>query len=132
MLQNINFLILEKDRFTARLIHDTISTLNYNVIATIDNAKCAIDTSKSNKIDFAVIDVDLNGKMDGIECAHILLTNYNIRTIFISDYSDDETIERAIDVTPFYFLSKPFKPVDLESALLIATQRYKREKISMT
>ena len=70
-----------------------------------------------------LMDIMIEGKMDGIETAIYIKEKYNVPTVFLTAYSDDNTIERAKHAEPFGYLVKPFKLADLKSTIEIVINK---------
>jgi DNA-binding NarL/FixJ family response regulator len=66
------------------------------------------------------MDVTIDGSMDGIDTAHKLHADYQLPVIFLTSASDDITISRAVQETPYGYLIKPFKRHDLKAAIQLA------------
>ena len=95
----------------------------------IDNAQEAIDFLKANndKIDVALLDINLNGELDGIDLANIIKAEYGIPFMFVTSYTDDKTLERAKHTSPIGYIIKPFTTEDLKTNLEIALFNHQKE-----
>jgi DNA-binding LytR/AlgR family response regulator len=70
--------------------------------------------------DVVIMDIRLQGKLDGIQTAKELQLNERIPIIYLSDYTDKGTVRRARETRPANYLSKPFTEPDLLRAIEIA------------
>jgi len=59
------------------------------------------------------MDIVLKGKMDGIEAADRIASQFNIPVLFLTAYTNHEYIERAKQTKPFGYLVKPFNEKEL-------------------
>lgn len=64
------------------------------------NAEKAIEILDEHTTDIAILDINLNGKYNGIWLAEQTKEKYNIPFIFLSAYSGRETIETASELKP--------------------------------
>jgi two-component system, response regulator PdtaR len=96
----------------------------------------AINKAHEMDVDLVLMDINLQGKMDGIEAAGIIRDRLGIPIIFISAYSDEDTIQRAKLTEPsgfivkesFELLNKPFEENELHSTIEITLYRNRMEK----
>lgn len=118
-----NVLIVEDESLIAMEISNYIQSIGYRTIATVSNAKDAL--SIPDNIDIALMDVYIKGDIDGITCSEKLQKKANApQIIYISAFSDDNTLERAIATNPIAYLMKPFHPKELKIAMKIAAKQH--------
>jgi len=127
---NENILIVEDESIVAMEIESYLLSLNYNVVAICSTADEAYKKAISNDIDLVIMDIYLI-ESDGIEVTiRIKKIKPNLPIIFLSAYMDEETIDRAIEVNPEAYLTKPFNRKDLAVSIKIALKN--KESIMMT
>ena len=66
------------------------------------------------------MDITLGGSLDGIETAEIISSKYDIPVIYLTSYSDRETLQRAKITEPYGYLIKPFDSREIEIAIEMA------------
>ncbi|WP_297484868.1 response regulator [Sulfurimonas sp.] len=115
-----NVVIIEDESIVAMEIAGFVKGLGYKVVATFSNAAACLALLKKEVVDLILIDVYIEGDMDGIACAAAIQSWQNIPIIYISAFSDDETLERAIKTKPSAYLVKPFNREELRAAMKIA------------
>lgn len=115
----INILIVEDEFITSRFLEDILKELGDFSIDIVEDAHSAIEVVKSKTIDIAFMDINIQGGMDGIQCAISLNSFYSIPIIFISAYCDEETITDAGDANIYGYIIKPFSKVDISIALKV-------------
>ena len=71
------------------------------------------------------MDINLRGKMDGIEAAKRIRERFGIPVIYLTAYDDEETRQRAGATDPVAYLVKIFGDVDLQSAIEKALRKGK-------
>ena len=65
------------------------------------------------------MDINIDGSTDGITCAKLLNKQKQTPIIFTTAYKDSNTIKEANETNLYGYLTKPFKPSDVEANLLI-------------
>jgi len=116
----INILIVEDEAIVALEIKRSVIKLGYSVIDTISNYDEALQSIKNKTPDIILLDINLNNSKDGIELAQAVAKQSPIPIIYLTAFSDDTTIQRAIETNPIGYLVKPFKREDLKSTLQLA------------
>jgi AmiR/NasT family two-component response regulator len=66
------------------------------------------------------MDIRLPGRRDGIEAVRVLRKELRVPIIFLSAYSDPETVERAKTIEPHGYIVKPFTEGELRCAIEVA------------
>ena len=117
-------LIVEDESIVALEIANYVNELGYKVVKSVSNAQNALDIVKANSVDLVLMDVEIKGDEDGISCAKSIKEICDIPIIYISAFSDDETLERAIQTQPSSYLVKPFNRKELKVAMSIAVKKY--------
>jgi PAS domain S-box-containing protein len=75
--------------------------------------------------DLALMDLHIVGSLDGIQTARLLRDAYQVPSVFLTAYSDDVTIERAVREMPYGYLTKPFQVRELKATLQVALHKAK-------
>jgi DNA-binding response OmpR family regulator len=119
----INILIVEDESIVALEIANLVKILGYNVIATVSNSVKAIEVIQSKQVDLILMDVYIKGNIDGIATAVQINILNKTPIIYISAFSDENTLERAINTNPVAFLIKPFSEKELKIAIKIALKQ---------
>ena len=118
-------IIVEDEAITALNLKYDLEDLGYEVLETIDNGNEAIEKSQELFPDFVLMDINLKGKMWGIEAAKEI-SEIGIPIIFLTANTDDFTAFEALKTAPYGYLSKPYSIKDLE--LTIGTVLRKHEE----
>jgi len=118
-------LIVEDESLIALEISSFVQALGYKVIGVVSNAKEALELLETQSVSVVLMDVYIEGDLDGIECASMIQKISKTALIYISAFSDDETLQRAILTNPAAYLVKPFNREELKVALLLATKKLK-------
>jgi DNA-binding NarL/FixJ family response regulator len=116
-----NILIVEDDDPTAQLINVLLAGRGHNVCGIVSSGEKAVDMTIKTTPDLVLMDIRLDGRIDGITASEQIKKVVDVPIIFISTYTDRETIDRAVQCNPSGYIVKPFRSEDLlrkvESAL---------------
>lgn len=118
-----NVLIVEDESIVALEIAGYIKELGYKVSSIVSSGLRALEEVGLKPIDLILMDVYIKGDMDGISCADKIKQFKDIPVIYISAFSDDETLSRAIETHPSSYLTKPFNRKELKAAMCIAMKK---------
>ena len=106
-------LVVEDDRIIARSLRMILEQFGYEVTAVASTGRAAIREAEDTGPDLILMDIILDGEMDGIEAALVIRSHFSIPVIYLTAYSDHATRERAEATQPFGYLSKPIMKDDL-------------------
>ena len=110
-------LIVEDDPILSLDLAEVLEELDYTVCGVAGNAAAAIKLAAQHKPELALVDVGLNGDMDGIDLAVRLRRDFAVPSIIVTGALCSDLAERAQPAQPAGFLSKPYTPWELEKAL---------------
>ncbi len=113
-------LIVEDDTIIQKLIELRLEQLGYSVCGTAETGEEAIIRAMEMRPDIILMDINLNGAIDGIEAAKIIRRSSSPGIIFLTAFTDADILSRAKDVHPEGFIPKPFTDTDLRVALTLA------------
>lgn len=119
-------LIVEDELIPAYDLSDNLEHLGYSVTAIVDTGEAAIEQVQENPPDLILMDIKLRGDMSGIEAA-ANIRQYNIPIIYLTAYSDDVTLGQAGLTAPYGYLTKPAKPEDIRTTLVIALCKHEED-----
>ena len=120
-------LIVEDERVTAEDLRDTLTELGYSVTAAVSSGADAIAQAEENPPDIALMDIRIQGAMDGTAAALILRERFNIPVIYLTAHADCPTVARAKDAGPLGYITKPFQEAALRASIEIALHRHSEE-----
>ena len=120
MLEKAKILVVEDEQITAMAITETLKDLGFKVVGHANCSDAAVSLAEKKDPDLILMDIKLDGKIDGIKTAEIIKKNYNIPVIFLTAYSDQSTLNRAKITEPFSYLLKPLNERELLASIQIA------------
>jgi CheY-like chemotaxis protein len=118
-------LIVEDEAVTSVMLEKTLKELGYEVVGSAFDGTEAIALANEKKPDIVLMDITIQGDMDGIETAKRIYQQFNIPSIYLTAHSDDDTIRRAVESGPFGYLIKPFKERELYSNIEMVAHKFK-------
>lgn len=128
-------LVVEDETIVALDIKKTLESLNYEVTNTVTNYNNALNSVRINKPDLILMDINLGDNKDGIDTIKKIHTIEKIPVIYVTAFTDEQTIKKAIKTNPVSYLIKPFKREELKSNILLglyknsnASKKYKNLK----
>jgi DNA-binding response OmpR family regulator len=123
-MDKLNILIVEDEAIVALEIKSFLTSIGCNVVDTINSADNIVDILQNRDINLIMMDIYIEGKIDGIEASIIAKSiNPNIEIIFLTANSDDYNIDRAVEVEPISYLTKPFNRQELLVAIKLVQKK---------
>lgn len=124
MTDKLKIGIVEDDMIIADALSEMLIAIGYHVTEPAVRYSEAIEMIENQNPDLLLLDINLIGKMDGIDVAHTIRKNFNLPFIFLTANMDSSTIERAKGVRPSAYLAKPITKEQLYSAIEIAFSNF--------
>jgi two-component system, cell cycle sensor histidine kinase and response regulator CckA len=120
-------LIAEDERIVAGDLQARLRRLGYQVAAVVATGEAAIAAAVRHQPDLVLMDIRLEGSMDGIQAADTIHRSDGTPVIYLSAYADTQTIERAKVTEPLGYLIKPFDDSELRTTIEMALYKRKME-----
>ncbi|PWC84640.1 histidine kinase [Azospirillum sp. TSH100] len=117
-------LIVEDDRIVARDIQHQLSRMGHVVVGMSASGEDAVRQACSQQPDLVLMDIRLEGEMDGIEAARRIRDAHRIPIIFLTAYANDEVVHRASLTEPFGYLLKPFEEPQMRTVIQMALYKH--------
>lgn len=117
-------LIVEDEVLIAEELSERLSRLGFRVIAAVVSAEEGIEIAIKERPDLVLMDIRLKGKKDGIEAALEIRSKVDVPIVYLTAYSDRNTVERAKGTDHDGFLLKPFHRYELQTTIGVALQRH--------
>lgn len=123
-MTGIKVLIVEDEPLIAKNIGMYLNNNDYEVSAIAFDPEEAIFQLKRHAPDLAILDINLESEQDGIDIADFINHHHFIPFIYLTSYSDKDTIERAKKTNPAGFIVKPFNEKTLYATIEIALSNH--------
>jgi CheY-like chemotaxis protein len=115
-------LIVEDEGIVALDLRTRLKDLGYDVAAVAASGEDAVKRAIETRPDVILMDIVLQGEMDGIEAALRIRARIDVPIVYLTAYSDDGSKERARATGPLVFLTKPFEETELGQAIETALE----------
>lgn len=132
MDNKVSVLIIEDESIVALGLEDTLKSEGYHVSDIADNGREALRIIKKEDTDLMLLDIQIKSEWDGIETARQLTAVKDIPFIYLTGFSDNETVERAMETIPAAYLVKPYQPQNLLIAIDLALHNFAFRKAPPT
>jgi 1,2-diacylglycerol 3-beta-glucosyltransferase len=131
-MEPASVIIVEDEKITAMELKQKLVEVGYSVPAMISNGEEAINTVAELRPDLVLMDIVLQGKMDGIQAAQ-KISSLDIPVVFLTAYSDKGTLQRAKSASPYGYIIKPYPDKELQLVIETALQKHKeyRQKVEI-
>lgn len=110
-------LVVEDEILIANDISQALRSFGYEVMDIVVSGKAAIEFVKHHKPDLILMDIMLEGEMNGIEAALEINENNRIPIIYLTAFSDVKTLRKASESNPYGYILKPFEERELLSII---------------
>ncbi len=121
-------LIVEDEAIVAADLANKLNRLGYAVVGTASQGEQAIDMVRRLTPQLVLMDIQLEGGLDGIQTAELIKEERDIPVIYLTAHSDPATLERAKLTGPFGYILKPFENRDLATQIELAVYKHKADR----
>jgi PAS domain S-box-containing protein len=125
---NAEILIVEDEGLIAMDLRRKLERAGYTVPAIVDNAEDALRSARDVRPALVLMDIRLNGPVDGIEAADQIRRQFHLPVMFVTAHADRATLDRARIAEPFGFIVKPFHSVDFCAQIEMALWKHQMEQ----
>jgi PAS domain S-box-containing protein len=126
--RGIRILPVEDERIVARYLRLRLRKLGYEVTDVASSMQEAVQLAEMTTPDLVLMDIQLNGRPEGIDAAREIRARFDIPVIYLTAHSDSDTIEQAKLTEPCGYLLKPFEDRDLWVAIETAVHKHANDK----
>ncbi|MFH1942843.1 MAG: response regulator [bacterium] len=117
MKQRGKILIVDSERIIAEDVRRCLESFGYTVLAVVPSGEEAVEKAKSLKPDLVMMEIVLQGKLDGIDAAERIRSHFHIPVVFLTTLTDEKTVDRAKSVEPSGYLLKPYNDTELKNTV---------------
>lgn len=116
----IKVLIVEDEPITSEDIREILEEHGMVVVDTVRTGEAAIESTTVNEPDVILMDIKLEGELDGIEAVRLINQTGFFPIVYLTGNPDRLNADRAFATNPSAFLTKPFDEDDLTFAIELA------------
>jgi CheY-like chemotaxis protein len=128
-MMHARVMVVEDERIVALHLRQQLVKLGYDVAEFAASGEQALRQVAAARPDLILMDIHIDGSLDGIETAARLPADDRIPVIYLTAYSEEATLERARATRPYGYLVKPFAERELHATIQMALERRRDEKI---
>ncbi len=121
-------MVVEDERIVGLHLELMLKSFGYDVVANVANGEQALQTIEATLPDLVLMDINIEGEIDGIDTAARIPTSHQIPVVYLTSYSDEATLERARATKPYGYLLKPFSERELRATIQMVLERSGAEK----
>ncbi len=127
-MNKLRLLVVEDEGIVADDLKMRLEDLGYDRIEIVHSGKEALEAVRETKPDLVLMDIRLQGEMDGIETAEKIHELIDVPVLYVTAYSDEKTLARAKVTEPFAYIIKPFSERELHSNIEMALYKFRTER----
>ena len=121
-------LIGEDETVVALQLDHSLRQLGYSVTDVVPSSDAALASAQAIRPDLVIMDILLEGELDGIATAAALQDIHPIPVVFTTGAQDRETFERALQTTPGAYVFKPVEPMQLAVAIAMSLKSFEAQE----
>ena len=127
IVNRAQILIVEDQIVEAMHTSSFIKNFGMDVVGISSDIDSILNMLKKVKVDLVLMDINLGSGKSGVDVARAIVDAYDIPIVFTTSYSDDETIAKALAISPYGYLMKPYSEISLQTTIQIALKRKRIE-----
>jgi chemotaxis response regulator CheB len=123
----VRVLVVEDETIVAHDIGQGLRRRGYHVSGIVQSGESAINAVTADPPDIVLMDIRLAGKLSGTDAARIIWDRFQIPVVYLTAYSDQETLGEVKTSAGYGFVMKPFRADAVQAAVELALDRRQRE-----
>jgi PAS domain S-box-containing protein len=121
-------IVVEDEAVVAANLQARLQSVGYDVLAVIESGERAVALVGELHPDLVLMDIRLAGKLDGIAAAAQIAERFDVPVIYLTAYTDEETVRRARLTAPYGYVLKPFDVREVLTSIEMALFRHQSER----
>src|SRR5689334_9029196 len=121
--------IVEDERIVAEDLKMMLERLGFKVVGSAARGDEAIEKMEATKPQLVLMDIRIQGSLDGIDVAEHVVTQFDIPVIYLTAYADEITVDRAKGTLPAGYILKPFEERSLKTTIDLALYRHSMDRM---
>jgi len=121
-------LIVEDDPHVATVLEARLQTFGYHVCGIARTGPAAVRGALDHRPDLVLMDILLEGDMNGIEAAEAIHRQMDVPVVFITCLSDQPILDRAVNANAYGYILKPYDIAELRHTIQIALIKFRAAK----
>ncbi|HET6452066.1 MAG TPA: SpoIIE family protein phosphatase [Spirochaetia bacterium] len=121
-------MVVEDEGVVAMQISETLRGLGYEVPLMAMSGEEAVSRLLDTEPDLVLMDIHLRGGISGIEAAHRIRQRLDVPIVYLTAFSDSETLDQAQLTEPYGYVLKPFEEKSLHAILQMSLMKHRRTR----
>nr|WP_321257546.1 response regulator [uncultured Pseudodesulfovibrio sp.] len=121
-------LLVEDDAVVRLDIQVALERAGYDIVGYSTSGERAIEMAESFNPDLVLMDIQLEGVMDGVEAAGEILRRFDIPVIYLTVVVDAASLNWAKNTGPLGYLVKPVDRNELKLAIEVGLYKHQMER----
>lgn len=122
-------MIVEDEGVIALGLKATLEDLGYTVSGIAATCNDAVTRAAHDRPDLILMDIRLRGRGDGVEAAKRIHDTMRVPIVYLTAYSDEETIEHGRGANAVGYIVKPYGSRELRATIEIALEHHGRDEV---
>lgn len=119
-MKAISILIVEDDFLNSRSLKKALLSQGYKVFEARNTTEAKL-LLRTEETDLIILDINLGtNDIDGVTLGGFIREKYDLPFIYITAYETAEIVSKAVGTAPLAYLTKPFKGIDVITAVELA------------
>jgi signal transduction histidine kinase len=127
-MEQARIMVVEDEGIVAWHLAQRLQEMGHTVPAVVSSGAEAVEKAAVIHPDLILMDIHLQGEMDGIEAAAQIRAQGDVPVVYLTAYADEPTLERAKVTEPFGYVLKPFEERELQATIEMALFKHRMEK----
>jgi PAS domain S-box-containing protein len=127
-MSKTTILIVEDEAIVAADLEGKLRRLGYEVAGITAEGEEAVSLACRLRPHLVLMDVRLEGSIDGIEAAEAIQRRHDVPVIYLTAHSDAATLARAKRTEPFGYILKPFEERELATQIELALYKHQADR----
>lgn len=115
--RDIKVLLVEDNRIIALDIKESLEDLGFNVVDSVPRGEKALSWFASNYCDVVIMDINLEGRLNGLETAKYIIEDFHVPIVIVSAQTDEHSTKFAKEIGIQEYITKPFKPEQIAESI---------------
>ncbi len=128
MTAQARILIVEDDAIIAAHLSQVIRQHAYSLAGTASSGEEAVTQAAALRPDLILMDIHLQGQMNGVEASLIIRRDYDIPIVFLTAFADENQLGQALRSQPYAYLTKPVREQELKASIEVALYKHQVDR----
>ncbi len=121
-------LVVEDDAHVATVLEARLASFGHDVCDIARSGPAAVRGAVEHRPDLVLMDILLEGDMNGVEAAELIHNQVDVPVVFITCLSDHSMLDRAVKANAYGYILKPYDNAELRYTIEIALVKYQAAK----